>query len=268
MTDHPILFQPDMVRAILDGRKNQTRRVVKRLRIHADYGEPDWNKTWIDDSYDPPCLKVAYGGGKMGPTSQRHWHPYAPGDLLCVRENWWAVEVDKDGVQYCVFDDEFEIEALGGQYPAPDVLRLLDRQDWKYGRHPSIHLPKKHVRLWLKVKSGGVERVQEISREDAAAEGVCDTALIKKLASRYEPIEGVVDSALEFHMHGDPRVAFEHLWDSIHAKPKPRYAKKEIIYFESYPWKALTKTGEYHGKPWHIHGNPFVFKTTFERYDK
>lgn len=64
------------------------------------------------------------------------------------------------------------------------------------------------------------------------------------------------------------KLCWQYLWDSVYAKPRPRYHKKQIIYYESYPWKAGTETSKYRGKPWHIHGNPFVFTTTFERYDK
>lgn len=296
MNDHPILFQPDMVRAIMtcskcgtitldiecpkcgskERRKFETRRVVKRLRIHADYGEPDWNKTWIDDSYDPPCLKVAYGGGKMGPTTQRHWHPYAPGELLCVRETWRVNSVG----YYCRehkknhnINIEFATlpgDARGGDINIcgdEDMLVVAKKYYDKHtnGRYtPSIFMPKWACRNWLKVLAGGVERVQEISARDAIREGI----------RQVNPNSG---STMWFddYCGGEtvqPCVAFKGLWDSINAKPKPRYAKidgkKEIIYYESYPWKAGTKTGEYRGKPWHVRGNPFVWKTTFERYDK
>lgn len=175
MTDHPILFKADMIRAILDGRKSQTRRIIKPQPEKILQG--DWSEL---------CK-------------------YKPGDLLWVRETWWAVEVDKIGVQYCVFDDEFEIEALGGQYPAPDILRLLDRQNWRYGRHPNIHLPKKQCRLWLKVKSVRVERVQEITFDDLCAEGRPSGWLTT------DGNERVIDW-------------FMGLWDSINGK--------------KYPWKS------------------------------
>ncbi len=184
MTDHPILFKADMVNAIRDGRKTQTRRIISpqpdTSRWKPEYANKP--KEWrlmvrlgpVHHGYDPKlwCLHDTDSPVGAVPYTARLCPYGVPGDLLYVRENWWAVEVDKVGVQYCVFDDEFEIEALGGQYPAPDTLRLLDRQNWRYGRHPNIHLPKKQCRLWLRVKSVRVERVQEISYKDAFTEGV------------------------------------------------------------------------------------------------
>ena len=64
------------------------------------------------------------------------------------------------------------------------------------------------------------------------------------------------------------KLCWRYLWDSTYAKPKPRYAKKKITHYESYPWKNGHKTLEHRGKPWHVYGNPHLFITEFERHNK
>lgn len=209
MSNHPILFKADMVKAILDGRKTQARRIVT----------VPWHKGKRCAPYDP--YWTIEDGKLLGADEYGDWHektsPYGvPGDLLYVREKWWAVEADEIGVQYCVFDDEFK-----DGIPGPKELRLLDRQNWKYGRHPNIHLPKKHARLWLRVKSVRVERVQEITQDDAIAEGVSldehDMTCMGDCANRHCDKINEKDLCSLYHTDEDcPETeAFGMLWDSI-----------------------------------------------------
>ena len=174
MAEHPILFTGEMVKAILSGRKTQTRRIVKN--IHQGWLEREGIEKWCPY-------------GKVGAT-------------LWVREAWWAVEVDQIGVQYGVFDDEFVPNELGAKEPEPQKLRLLERQNWRYGRHPSIHMPKSITRIFLEITNIRVERVQDISEEDAVAEGLCPEGVdIGDGKNSDNPIE-----------------QFAQLWDSINAK--------------------------------------------------
>ena len=137
MTDRPILFSGPMVRAILDGRKTQTRRVIK----WADLDEPQPGYSWADclcpeiDPADTPCEICAARFGVR----------YEAGDLLWVKETW--AEVDGRIVYRATEPDG-----------APK---------WK----PSIFMPKKHARIWLDVVRVRAERMQLIAEEDAMAEG-------------------------------------------------------------------------------------------------
>lgn len=176
MSEKPILMNGVMVRAILDGRKTETRRPAKIQ--DRDYS------TWSKEAIDAVI---------------RHHSPYSVGDHLYVRETWWAVEVDQIGIQYCVFDDEFVAEESGAKYPEPSELRFLDRQDWEYGRHPNIHMPKKHARLWLEVTGVSAEKVQDITEDGAIAEG------IKPFAPN-----GIVRSSTI------PRNQFANIWNDIY----------------------------------------------------
>ena len=122
----PILFNTDMVRAILDGRKTVTRRLVKHD---------------VDAILNSPYHKEHPEVEDKQIISKLCLPPYQPGDILYVRETW--VKVNSVPVQY--------------GYRA-DNNYLVPR--W----HPSIHMPKEAARIWLKVKDVRVERLQECGK--------------------------------------------------------------------------------------------------------
>lgn len=139
MAIKPILFNAEMVRAILDGRKTCTRRLVKFL--------PGENSQWtgyikdglmLYNGRNEPCIRKA---------------PYQLGDTLYVRETW----MDYAGLTMYKADcDKYKLESLNFA---------------GFGWHPSIHMPKEAARIWLKVADVRVERLQEITAESALAEG-------------------------------------------------------------------------------------------------
>jgi hypothetical protein len=183
MKERPIIFNTEMVQAILDGRKTQTRRVIKPSKYSRTqfkwYGEHPLGGWWGSD-VDPNEYNIPPGHDEGFPC------PYgAPGDLLWVRETWRIC----DGVVSYKADDKY----------------------FNYPCKPSIHMPKKYARIWLKVLDVRVERVQEISIKDIFAEGVDDMVLL--------PMESTPDLP-EFHncAQGQMRTGFEILWDSINAK--------------------------------------------------
>lgn len=170
MTVKPILFSGPMVRALLEGRKTQTRRVLKSPRDGSGwYRHPETGA--IINSMGGPLPTV----------------PYAPGDLLWVRENaavrytsWNKTDGHRHSVDYAAdFDD-------GGHYiaktscgagirkgEAPSLFpRRSHRRDGRLQWCPSIHMPRWASRLTLKVTDVRVQRLQDISEEDARAEGV------------------------------------------------------------------------------------------------
>lgn len=135
-TERPIIFSGAMVRAILDGRKTQTRRVVKlQPRSRADIGHHGAGMPFIRNP-DPLCKNFAC--------------PYGhPGDRLWVRETW----------------------GTGGYFPYPYAYRAdgveYPNERWK----PSIHMPRRGCRLVLEITGVRVERLQAISDADCWAEG-------------------------------------------------------------------------------------------------
>lgn len=132
----PILFNTEMVRAILDGRKTVTRRPIKPQPTH-----PRWNQIgWLgwDDGH-----------------GHRIHQPYHIGDILYVRETWSPVFVRPKRYIYKADSDAGMGEGMG----------LPIR--W----HPSIHMPKEAARIFLRVNDVRVERLRDISEEQAKAEG-------------------------------------------------------------------------------------------------
>lgn len=138
-----ILFNTEMVRAILDGRKTCTRRIVKP-QITAHYGAQ--------------CIKP----------------PYQPGDILYVRETWerfecWNCEGDERG--NCPKEPKKSVlDKACGCY----MYRATDEISGDAKWHPSIHMPKEAARIWLKVTNVRVERLQDMTDDDAEAEGCFD----------------------------------------------------------------------------------------------
>jgi len=154
--ERPILFSAPMVRALLDGSKTQTRRVVKPRDVawmgeHQGLREPD------------NAIRCPYGQA---------------GDRLWVRETWsidmlGAFGTDKGydstyALRYRADDAEREIHVAPGE-PDP-YITLYDSQrgDWR----PSIHMPRWASRILLEIVSVRVERLQDISEADARVEGV------------------------------------------------------------------------------------------------
>lgn len=174
MAIKPILFNTEMVRAILDGRKSCTRRLVKIRRKDAcgfyvtkksdgtfsGIYEYDENESMFDNPLMPP---------------------YQPGDILYVRETWteecgkyyYRADYDSDYLDQC--------ETLSGGYPAScrnhpgcdGCMATSTRIHW----HPSIHMPKEAARIWLKVTNVRVERLKEITIDGIRNEGLSSMAV-------------------------------------------------------------------------------------------
>lgn len=140
MSMKPILFNTEMVRAILDGRKSCTRRVVK------------------------PQPTARYGAQCIKP-------PYQPGDILYVRETWerfecWNCDGDERG--NCPKEPKKSVlDKTCGCY----MYRATDEISGDAKWHPSIHMPKEAARIWLKVTDVRVERLQEITEDGVWDEG-------------------------------------------------------------------------------------------------
>ncbi len=191
MKERPILFSAPRVRAILEGRKTQTRRIVNRV---AKIGQV----TEFQPSSTP-------GYDWIMRDSQKRWNDLTnsdlmarcpcgqPGDRLWVRETWrhqegGAIYDAAGGVM-----DSFEEETI---YRAD---HMQSRGKWT----PSIHMPRWVSRINLEIVSVRVERLQDISAEDAIAEGLdweAPTYGIKGLANSWS---------------ADPQWSYRVLWESI-----------------------------------------------------
>lgn len=151
----PILFNTEMVRAILDGRKSCTRRLVKP--------QPDEKHTYplgfVTDSTEKKEVGCfGFGIDEYGGSIQYAKTPYQQGDILYVRETWC---LRYDGEKYFYKADK---------NTPREEKRLIDYNNTSW--HPSIHMPKEAARIWLKITDVRVERLQDITPKDAKNEGV------------------------------------------------------------------------------------------------
>lgn len=138
MAIKPILFNTEMVRAILDGRKACTRRILKGA-IPFDEKAEYWNVLKKGEWSGSICVEDFIKQGS----------PYKPGDILYVRETF------------------IQVAAHTFWYKADDNSWISEGLHWK----PSIHMPKEAARIWLKVTDVRVERLQHITDDGAKAEG-------------------------------------------------------------------------------------------------
>lgn len=244
----PILFNTEMVKAILDGRKTVTRRVVKpQLQKTCLWGlYASGNKSDIGKAmFSSTMLAV---GGKAADYIKP---PYKKGDILYVRETWQKIfetEYDRDAEGYCVnirnlilnFDDIPKVcagistqDSCAAMKPrnkfyvyGESNIKFADPNNKSRWR-PSIHMPKEAARIFLKVTDVRVERLQDITEEQALKEGV--------LARHDTACSGT-----------SARIAFAQLWDSILPPNKNKF--------------------KYPENQWLI--NPWVWVIEFERIEK
>lgn len=225
MKERPILFSGEMVRAILDGRKTQTRRVCKttgdgKLILNRQ-------KTYVT------CCELKDGVGPF-------WHPWGghpgepmsgpelsihcpygkPGERLWVRESFQPIL--KSGI------DEGDCDYKTGRnfachYPATDpIIEFFDTNKDKISSAvtPSIHMPRWASRITLEITNVRVERLNDISEEDAKAEG-----------AKYTYIWEDDDHGINDEENG-------------YFPPKSHYSGFEIL------WKSINGEGSWDKNPW------------------
>ena len=151
MSERPILMNTDMVRAILEGRKTVTRRVMKPQPVLDGHfwrlGGAGWGDN-ISSFHPVPCHSLY------------NHAPYHPGDILWVRETWTRLP-----------------ETPGGHFRPRGVYYYKAGEDLrpeKYrgnGWHPSIHMPREAARIFLRVADVRVERLQDCGNMQAKDEG-------------------------------------------------------------------------------------------------
>ncbi|MDU1232685.1 MAG: hypothetical protein E6980_21365 [Clostridium sp.] len=202
----PILFNTAMVQAILDSRKTTTRRIIK---VNTDLDFIGCSSTGGD--FDTAAFgKGCYEKILDAKIIERVKAPYMPGDILYVRETWGISNPMGDFAR-----NNMTAEYIYKAGYAKGERISITREDeknlgvWK----PSIHMPKVAARIFLKVTSVRVERLQDITEDGIRAEGItCD--------KEYEEFKNAAESNCE--------VKFATLWDST-------VNKKDI---DNYGWNA------------------------------
>lgn len=195
-----------MVRALLAGKKTQTRRLVKpQPNLLNGYFEPSGS---APDSWPEPNVMVAYTpSGKFGVCNPPYFKmKYQVGDLLWVREGW------RTASRYDSLSPSQITDSYGPcQYKADMLSEGGGMTDWGRWRS-SLHMPRWASRITLKVTGVKVERVQSISREDAAAEGICYLSEIG-FDGQYDDRDGYKMNVIQKHRW--PEENFGHLWMMI-----------------------------------------------------
>lgn len=168
----PILFNTDMVRAILDGRKTVTRRLIKpqpKFKLcytfagkgNGTFGYPDKNvyKYWGEEFRLPDCISYE--------DMQFRWNPpYHADDILYIRETWHKYKKRVGNGEGCHIAEFYGYKA--------SIANSEDANEpWK----PSIHMPKEATRIWLKVNEVRVESLQDITIDGIRNEGLTSMAV-------------------------------------------------------------------------------------------
>lgn len=191
MSDRPILFSAPMVRALLDGRKTQTRRVIKPCD---------------DLKYKPGDILVSWPAGEFVRTGHRFRPRFAKGDRLWVRETWQTVSLDAS-TTLCAYRANCD----GDRFTHADdgSVEIIQIRKWR----PAIFMPRIMSRLTLTVTDVRVERLQDISEADCVAEGPPE---LREMRGLGRPLDGVmvVDPA-QPHVGMAPRTWYRELWDTI-----------------------------------------------------
>lgn len=206
----PILFNTDMVRAILDGRKTVTRRIIKGF-IPKD---ATWGYSALTPNGSISCrgtFAVGYGEKFCKP-------PYQSGDILYVRETWSTKRSSKcvgNKTEKCPYES---CENAPGPclydeyiYKSTDNLESSD-VTW----HPSIHMPKEAARIWLKVKDVRAERLSDMKLDDFLSEGV---------SIRPEAFNDPDNAYMQ------ARIGFLNIWDSTIPK-----GQQDLYSWAANPW--------------------------------
>lgn len=187
--ERPIIFNDEMVRAILDGRKTQTRRIVKLPVIDKDIG-------------------CELSGSELAGSQRdalRHCPHGQPGDRLWVREAWQGPLLDEHDIdEYRENGPELFQKSQYCAYRATDKLDAIDEDGKELGWRPSIHMHRWASRITLEITGVRVERLKDISEADAIAEGIQKAW---QYADCYYTPSGDFACA---------QVAFQRLWESIY----------------------------------------------------
>jgi len=222
MKEHPIIFSTDSVRAILEGRKTQTRRVIKPQPQLIDYIPKGCRlaRKIYEAKYDS---RIYHFHNSFGAWVIKDYCPYGQvGDRLWVKENHTYGGGDYDTQTcYICYSDGIEIKHKIPMYYSWDKTCkwCYTKLDGTYPIRPSIFMPRWASRINLGITGLRVERLQEITEEDMAREGIevtfhspGDFGLPNPCAT------GVVDLPNGQRRYSTALCCWQSLWDSLNVK--------------------------------------------------
>jgi len=232
MRELPILYIADMVKAIDEGRKTHTRRIIKPQPISPT------KDAYFDKYNNGPQWNWWTKEGKQY-LSQIIKCPYQPGDHLWIKQNF----------QITKFCDKF---VTGSREDGSHFIIKLTNDEWAkfkkwkqpYAKKSKLFMFKSLAYKWIEIVSVRAERLQDITKDDILKES---------LTGEYMLYQKWIT-----------------LWDSINAKPKPKIYKGKILHYESYPWfeDVADRKKVINGKPHYCYPNAFVWVYQFKRIEK
>jgi hypothetical protein len=245
MSDKPIIFSAPMVRALLEGRKTQTRRILKPQPPEMPVADcaPKNTARHAEPYLDAYCGETRTAQNPRGMSRNWHWWQvddrpgpcvtrtkYAPGDRLWVRESCRAFEFAKNGLDAVEYLADRSWQAIDNTQEAAErwgamYLYAGGTEGKKKGKTvPPIHMPRWASRLTLTVTDVRVQLLQEISEADAIAEGC--RPFFDENNPRQVPCPN--GSTMEMMPLRGPIDDFRNLWNSINGPDA----------WESNPWVA------------------------------
>jgi hypothetical protein len=241
MNENPILYSTSMVQANTEGRKTMTRRMTGLGKINADPDRFEFIRIQLYNN----CCKAVFRDKISGDTHLIKC-PYGDEfDLLWVRESF--APIDHPELKYRYKADHLNLKSVS----------------WK----PSIHMPKSAARIWAEVEEIRVERLNEISEEDAIAEGV----LSKKIQNCFWYDDYLQPNTFP---HANPIDSFKSLFLSINGKPTPQREfgeKGKIVLYTAIAWDQedfdinwAKYHGEYRQRRLHVVINPWVWVVKYK----
>lgn len=177
MKEHGISFSPDMIRALLDGRKTQTRRITPRKIEPGD-------RIWVKEA-------LTYEVFDRGRSSDIRRPACYAVDGVYV----WATKAAVSSMT--IFNE-------------PVALYT-----WKNKALPAMFMPKWAARIWLEVTEVRMERLQDISEEDAIAEGIVPHPVKQGFPARTGHID-IIKKNSTYGVHSTLKSCYAHLWNSLH----------------------------------------------------
>jgi hypothetical protein len=293
MKSHGLLFSAPMATANVEDRKTQTRRVITFPIVNADGQWADPDNAFLDRGYEKPewggcaCLKMPYGPEWSDlHTIQRIFPKWQPGDTIYQKENfsWFG---DSSTIQPPPAKRQTQI-----QYAADDSCRWLEIPDGEdvpepsFRRVPSIFMRKWSSRFTATITQVRVQRLQEITEEDAEAEGIKPIVEVEPFPAWQSTAPDTVAKVKSL----DYIKSYRSLWNSINLAPKPILGprdeatrKRPILAYISHPWSIEDfhlflssiknppstihnhQSPTWHNKPLHIFPNPWLHAITYQR---
>lgn len=254
----PILFNTEMVRAILDGRKTVTRRMIKPSQMQGIAPDRCPNHTPEEFVKEKSLLFEPYCDMTDEDMIKSIFKaPYQVGDILYVRETWNRGIVDSSDIEgdnsvwfeecnetegYCAAISHYIYRA---DFTPKDEIEY-GIEHWK----PSIHMPKEAARIWLKVTDVRVERLQDITEDDVCKEGA----------------EPLIQCAREHKTYNADGTLGDMCWNTDECSYCPFIEKSYSELFGKMVWNSTIKKQDLDQYGWDA--NPWVWVIEFERIER